>query len=187
MPGRENLHTNAHRLREQISTTLNYTAKGQHPQSSDFALAYNDVWAVPKIEKVLRQSRRECHFKIFRSRRSGLVWYQCFVKWRHRLKPENKKFLIPRIRLKRGCTNPPQAAAACVAARVIDTMYQLIYSSAQTRAWRIEFSYRYIREYKARSKGRVRDAASRIRPFDRALYSSFANISIRKFYSPRPP
>jgi hypothetical protein len=30
---------------------------------------------------------------------------------------------------------------ACVAARVIDTMYQLIYSSAQTQAWRIEFSY----------------------------------------------
>jgi hypothetical protein len=31
---------------------------------------------------------------------------------------------------------------ACVVARVIDTMYhyQLIYSSAQTRAWRIEFS-----------------------------------------------
>jgi hypothetical protein len=42
------------------------------------------------------------------------------------------------------------AAAACMraceAARVIDTMYQLIYSSAQTRAWRIEFSYRIIRE-----------------------------------------
>jgi hypothetical protein len=42
------------------------------------------------------------------------------------------------------------AAAACmrarVVARVIDTMYQLIYSSAQTRAWRIEFSYRkYLR------------------------------------------
>ncbi len=30
---------------------------------------------------------------------------------------------------------------ACVVARVIDTMYQLIYSSAQTQAWRIEFSY----------------------------------------------
>jgi hypothetical protein len=28
---------------------------------------------------------------------------------------------------------------ACVAARVIDTMYQMIYSSAQTQAWRIEF------------------------------------------------
>jgi hypothetical protein len=36
---------------------------------------------------------------------------------------------------------------ACVVARVIGTMYQLIYSSAQTRAWRIEFSYRNIREY----------------------------------------
>ena len=36
---------------------------------------------------------------------------------------------------------------ACVVARVIGTMYQLIYSSAQTRAWRIEFSCRNIREY----------------------------------------
>jgi hypothetical protein len=37
---------------------------------------------------------------------------------------------------------------ACVVARVIDTMYQLIYSSAQThQAWRIEFPYRNIREY----------------------------------------
>ena len=36
---------------------------------------------------------------------------------------------------------------ACVAARVIDTVYQLIYSSAQTQAWRIEISYRYIRKY----------------------------------------
>jgi hypothetical protein len=51
MPGRENLHTNAHWLREQTSTTLNYTHKGKHPQTSDFALAYNDVWAVPEIEK----------------------------------------------------------------------------------------------------------------------------------------
>jgi hypothetical protein len=42
------------------------------------------------------------------------------------------------------------AAVACmrpyVAAHVIDTMYELIYSSAQTQAWRIEFSYRNIRE-----------------------------------------
>jgi hypothetical protein len=30
---------------------------------------------------------------------------------------------------------------ACVVACAIDTVYQLIYSSAQTRAWRIEFSY----------------------------------------------
>jgi hypothetical protein len=37
---------------------------------------------------------------------------------------------------------------SCVAARVIDTIYQqLIYSSAQTRAWRIEFSYKDIRDY----------------------------------------
>jgi hypothetical protein len=36
---------------------------------------------------------------------------------------------------------------ACVVARVIDTMYQLIYSSAQTQAWRIEFSYKNIHEY----------------------------------------
>jgi hypothetical protein len=36
---------------------------------------------------------------------------------------------------------------ACVAARVIDTLYQLIYSSAQTQAWRIEFPYRNIHEY----------------------------------------
>jgi hypothetical protein len=38
------------------------------------------------------------------------------------------------------------ATAACmrasVVARVIDTMYQLIYSSAHTQAWRIEYSYR---------------------------------------------
>ena len=39
------------------------------------------------------------------------------------------------------------------------------------QAWRIEFSYRNIREYKGRSKGRVRDTVSRTRPFDRALYS----------------
>jgi hypothetical protein len=44
---------------------------------------------------------------------------------------------------------------ACVVARVIDTVYQLFYSSAQTQAWRIEFSYRNIREYMARSKGRA--------------------------------
>jgi hypothetical protein len=36
---------------------------------------------------------------------------------------------------------------ACAAACVIDTMYQLVHSSAQTHAWRIEFSYRNIREY----------------------------------------
>jgi hypothetical protein len=50
---------------------------------------------------------------------------------------------------------------ACVAARVIDTVYQLIYSSAQTWAWRIEFSYRDIHEYWGRSKGRARRAAPR--------------------------
>ena len=42
-----------------------------------------------------------------------------------------------------------------VVARVIDTMYQLIYSSAQTQVWRIDFSYRNIHEYKGRSKGRA--------------------------------
>jgi hypothetical protein len=49
---------------------------------------------------------------------------------------------------------------ACVVARVIDTMYQLIYSSAQTRL-----------------------------PPELALLTApiFANISIRKFDSPRPP
>jgi hypothetical protein len=36
---------------------------------------------------------------------------------------------------------------ACVVARVTDTMYQLIYSSAQTQAWRIKFPYRNIRKY----------------------------------------
>ena len=41
---------------------------------------------------------------------------------------------------------------ACVVARVIDTMYQLIYSSAQTQAWRIEFSYRNIREIRRGQK-----------------------------------
>jgi hypothetical protein len=35
---------------------------------------------------------------------------------------------------------------ACVVARVIGTMYQLIYSSAQTQAWRIKFPYRNIRD-----------------------------------------
>ena len=45
---------------------------------------------------------------------------------------------------------------ACTHTRVIDTMYQLIYSSAQTQAWRIEFSYRNIRKSYARSKGRAR-------------------------------
>jgi hypothetical protein len=34
---------------------------------------------------------------------------------------------------------------ACAAACVIDIMYQLIYSPAQTQAWRTEFSYRNIR------------------------------------------
>jgi hypothetical protein len=33
---------------------------------------------------------------------------------------------------------------ACAAACVVDTMYQLIYASTQTHAWRIEFSYRNI-------------------------------------------
>jgi hypothetical protein len=46
------------------------------------------------------------------------MWYQYFVKWRNRLKPENKKFPIPRIRLKRGCTNPPQAAPAWHGAQI---------------------------------------------------------------------
>jgi hypothetical protein len=32
-------------------------------------------------------------------------------------------------------------------ARVIDTMYQLIYRSAQTQAWRIEFPDRNIHEH----------------------------------------
>jgi hypothetical protein len=39
---------------------------------------------------------------------------------------------------------------ACVVTRVIDTMYQLIYSSAQTQTWRIGFPYRIIRESYAR-------------------------------------
>jgi hypothetical protein len=60
---------------------------------------------------------------------------------------------------------------ACVVARVTDTMYQLIYSSAQAQAWRIEFPYKNIHEYWGRSKGRVREAASRARPFDRPQYS----------------
>ena len=37
------------------------------------------------------------------------------------------------------------------------------------QAWRIEFSYRNIREYKAPSKGRAPGADPRTRPFDRAL------------------
>ena len=39
---------------------------------------------------------------------------------------------------------------AWLPACVIDTMYQLIYSSAKTQAWRIEFSYRNIRYTKIR-------------------------------------
>ena len=35
---------------------------------------------------------------------------------------------------------------ACVVVHVIDTVYQLIYSSAQTQEWRIEFPNRNIRE-----------------------------------------
>jgi hypothetical protein len=55
-------------------------------------------------------------------------------------------------------------AATCV----LDTMYQLIYTSAQTRAWRIEFSYKYIRDYWERLKGRVRGNVPQTRPFDRS-------------------
>ena len=54
---------------------------------------------------------------------------------------------------------------ACVVARVIDTMYLLIYSSAQTQAWRIGSSF----------------PSSSFWP--RLI---FVNISIRKFDSPRP-
>ena len=35
---------------------------------------------------------------------------------------------------------------ACAAACMIDTMYQLMYMSAQTQAWRIEFSHKDIRD-----------------------------------------
>ena len=62
-------------------------------------------------------------------------------------------------------------ARACAAACVIDTIYQMFYMSAQTRAWRIEFSYKDIRDYWARLKGRVRGAAPRTRPFNRAQKS----------------
>ena len=54
------------RLKRRIASqalTLNYTAEGQHPQTFDFTLAYNDVWAVPETEKVFRQPRWQCHFK----------------------------------------------------------------------------------------------------------------------------
>ena len=39
------------------------------------------------------------------------------------------------------------------------------------QARKIDFSYRNILEYKARSKGRARGATPRTRPLDRALYS----------------
>jgi hypothetical protein len=68
---------------------------------------------------------------------------------------------------------------ACVAVRVIDTMYQLIYSSAQTQAWRIEFSYRNIQEYFPRPKGRVRDTVSRARPFDSRNFREYFYTKIR--------
>jgi hypothetical protein len=39
------------------------------------------------------------------------------------------------------------------------------------QAWRMEFSYKNIRELMRRSKWQVRGAATRTRPFDRPLYS----------------
>ena len=76
------------------------------------------------------------------------------------------------------------AAAACmrvcVVARVIDTMYSLADLQLGVRrplAWRIEFSYRNIHEYKGRSF---------CPPLDQ-LRSIFVNISTRKFDSPRLP
>jgi hypothetical protein len=51
--------------------------------------------------------------------------------------------------LLRACMCACAAPAACV----IDTMYQLIYTSAQTQAWRIKFSYKYIRDQYWRLKG----------------------------------
>jgi hypothetical protein len=65
-------------------------------------------------------------------------------------------------------------ARACAAACMIDTMCQLIISSAQTQAWKIKFSYRNIREYFARSKGRARGAASCGRRGDLILRESGA-------------
>jgi hypothetical protein len=55
---------------------------------------------------------------------------------------------------------------ACVAAVVMDTICQLT-RRAQTQAWRIEFSYRNIQEESIRTKGRVRGAVPRARPFVR--------------------
>jgi hypothetical protein len=79
---------------------------------------------------------------------------------------------------------------ACAAACVIDTVYQLIYASAQTRAWRIEFSYNDIRDYGARLKGQVRDTelilltVPRTHHFNRAQYPKYL---FTKFDSPHPP
>jgi hypothetical protein len=71
---------------------------------------------------------------------------------------------------------------ACVVTRVIGTThvsgYQLIYSSAQTRAWRIQFSCRNIHESYARSKGRFRDTVSRARPFDRGNFREYVYLFV---------
>jgi hypothetical protein len=56
---------------------------------------------------------------------------------------------------------------ACVAAFVIDTIIIPADTSAQTRAWRIEFPYRNIRGESIRTKGRVRGTVPRARPFVR--------------------
>jgi hypothetical protein len=54
--------------------------------------------------------------------------------------------LLQQLLLLRACMR----TRACVVARVIDTVYHLIYSSAQTQVWRIEFPYINIRYTKIR-------------------------------------
>ena len=51
------------------------------------------------------------------------------------------------------------------------SLFKLRWDQLTTGVWRIELSYINIREYKGRSKGRVRDTVSQTRPFDGPLYS----------------
>jgi hypothetical protein len=50
---------------------------------------------------------------------------------------------------------------ACMRGCLRDRHHISADTSAQTQAWRIEFSYRKIREESIRTKGRAREAASR--------------------------
>ena len=90
MLGRENLRTHAHRLREQTSTTLNYTDKGKHPQTSDFALANNRrcMGCIGNRKSFCGSHRGSAILNFKDLADPAWMRYQYFVKWRHRLEPE---------------------------------------------------------------------------------------------------